>query len=138
MQMKKLASATVAALLMVGALQTAAYAGSGDCESGDACLWRDTNYETANTGSAWVAFEYGINNLNGWYYRGKGTHSSYRAANSASSIYSNGNNWHMQACFYDGKYYTGSMRCLTPKTGRANLSWSWFNDCIESGRFIQD
>lgn len=136
MKTRRLLAVTAAALCGLSMMTVTAHAGEGDCYSGHACLWRDTSYQTASTGAGWVAFEYGIRNLNGWYYNGKPATSAFHAANSASSIYSNGNDHSMVACFYDGPNYTGSMRCLSPKTGKSSLSWSWFNDCIESGRFI--
>lgn len=64
-----------------------AQAATGDCPSGSACIWRDSNYATSGVGSALVKFAMYIPDYGTWNYAG----TSLNGGNSATSVYNNGN-----------------------------------------------
>lgn len=117
-----------------------AHAAIGDCDTGDACVWRDSGFKTNGYGRGWVAFEYDINNYSAYFYNGFAHTSQYNAGRSASSLVNNGR--YSRACFYDSYNWTmqnpkDSPWCFAPKGGnKSNLQWTGWNDTILSGTFV--
>lgn len=132
-------AATVLACVGTALTATESSAAVNDCDSGDACIWRDHDVQTAGYGRGWIAFEYSVANYAGWFYNGFPHTSVYSADNSATSLRNNGNE--LRACFYKYKNYDGASTCYPVKSGRNNLATSLspigFNDTISSGRFMQ-
>jgi hypothetical protein len=125
-------AAALAAATLLGAAP--AYAGTGDCPSGRACVWKDTNYKTAGSDTKHKSFSQYIEDYRQYSWSGQGG-----INDNVTSLYNNGNlestRWY-QDIWGVGAYFT-----LTKKHGDGDLSntsgygGSGHNDWISSSFF---
>lgn len=117
---RRFATWLVAALASGGAIfglaAPASAAPQDYCNSGTACMWDDTSYQTNGNPNALVWFEYYIDDMSNMAYRGTTT----TASNTADSWYNNG--VYATARFYDVANYQGSHRDLDPQEGDGNIA----------------
>jgi hypothetical protein len=94
---KSFAAAGVVIAMSAGSLMlaTSAQAASSNCPSGQACIWKDSNYATGGSGTALRGFSMYIPDYGTWNYAG----TAENAGNSATSVWNAGNA--QNAYFYD-------------------------------------
>jgi hypothetical protein len=127
------ATAALVAATLLGAAP--AYAGTGNCPSGSACVWKDTNYKTAGSDTNYKSFGQYI-----WgYYQYSWGSGAGNINDNVTSLYNNGNldstRWY-QDILGGGPYFS-----LAKKTGDGSLANaagnapSGWNDRISSSYF---
>lgn len=132
-----LAAAASVALIAGTAVVAAspAYADAGNCPSGRACVWKDTSYKTAGSGTNYVSFGQYI-----WgYYRFSWSSGQGNVNDNVTSLYNAGNfektRWYRDI-LGGGPYFT-----LSVGKGDSNLAdssgngGSGHNDWISSAYF---
>ncbi len=91
-------------------------AATGDCPSGQTCIWRDASYVTNGSGTSLRGFGSYIPDYSTWSYAG----TTINAGNNALSVYNNGNQQSVR--IFDGANKGGSYFQLAIKTGDGNIS----------------
>jgi hypothetical protein len=128
-------AAVAAALVFSGLAASPVLAGTGDCPSGRACVWKDTNYATAGSGTNHKSFSQYLTNYVGYSWAsGQGG-----INDNVTSLYNNGTlestRWYEHS-WGGGKYFT-----LDRREGDGNLAntsgygGSGHNDWISSSYF---
>lgn len=86
------------------------------CPSGYSCIWADQNYLTSGSSTHYRKFQQWMADYHAYNYEG----TSQNSADSATSVYNNGN--YEKARFFDDWHGYGSYFELPIKTGDAHLN----------------
>ncbi|WP_425394242.1 peptidase inhibitor family I36 protein [Actinomyces vulturis] len=106
----------------------AATAAPNHCDSGAACVRKESNFQTNGSTYANVQFEYYIQDFSHWNYRSTGIN----ANDSISSVANNGTQ--CIATFFQHSNYQGWSFVVSLGNSRSSLAWK-YNDEVSSAKF---